>query len=207
MPGLSIACRGEWRRCGCARSANHDTIDRGALDLGTGLTLDDFELRVAVPAVETGTLNRSAAILIQAGFASRLAAIKAVHDTEGSFQSAHELEAWLKSEKVELLSAAGEWPSAETAEMWHAFRASYTPTAKQTWKKSAARAEALWQHEPGKGSPVRLFRRPPEWPHARAVARPRADWHVAPEAKCPSARIDTCRGWRRRPCRCDLLGA
>lgn len=40
--------------------------------------LDDFELGLAVAAVETGTVNRSAAILIQAGFTSRLAAIKAV---------------------------------------------------------------------------------------------------------------------------------
>jgi hypothetical protein len=36
--------------------------------------LDDFELGLAVPAVETGTLNRSASILIQAGFNSRAVA-------------------------------------------------------------------------------------------------------------------------------------
>ena len=118
---------------------NHDTIDTGgARGHGTGVTLDDFELRAAVPAVETGTLNRSAAILRQAGFASRLAAIKAVQDAEGNFHSARELEAWLKSERVEQLSAAGNWPSTETAEMWSTFRASYTPPVDRTWKKSSA---------------------------------------------------------------------
>jgi hypothetical protein len=49
--------------------ANGDTID-GLL------SLEDYELGFAVAAVETGTLNRSAAILIQAGFSSRLGAIR-----------------------------------------------------------------------------------------------------------------------------------
>ena len=40
--------------------------------------LDDFDLGSSLAAVETGTVNRSAAILIHAGFTSRLAAIKAV---------------------------------------------------------------------------------------------------------------------------------
>jgi hypothetical protein len=41
-------------------TANGDTV-------GVGLPLDEHELGLAVPAVETGTLNRSASILIQAG--------------------------------------------------------------------------------------------------------------------------------------------
>lgn len=51
--------------------ANGDTIDDDGI-----FTIDDFETGLAVPAIETGTLNRSAAILMQAGFTSRLAAIK-----------------------------------------------------------------------------------------------------------------------------------
>jgi hypothetical protein len=112
---------------------------------------------VAVPAVETGTLNRSAAILMRAGFASRLAAIKAVHNTEGDFHSANELKAWLNSERVEQLSAAGNWPSTETAEMWSTFRASYTLPADQTWKKTEATVDTAWQQNPRKGSPVHLL--------------------------------------------------
>ena len=59
--------------------ANGDIV--GVFDMN----LNDFELGLAVPAVETGTLNRSASILIQAGFNSRLAAIKAVRDIGAPF--------------------------------------------------------------------------------------------------------------------------
>jgi hypothetical protein len=53
------------------RATTHDdTVD--------GLSMTDYELGYAVAAVETGTLNRSASILIQAGFNSRLAAINDV---------------------------------------------------------------------------------------------------------------------------------
>ena len=66
------------------RAAAHgDTID--------GLPMTDFELGYAVAAVETGTLNRTASILIQAGFNSRLAAIKAVVDTIATFENGQQL--------------------------------------------------------------------------------------------------------------------
>jgi hypothetical protein len=69
-----------------------------------GAQLDDFELGLAVSAVETGTMNRSASILIQAGFASRLAAIKAVNDTAATFSNGFELQQWLESEPVTLIN-------------------------------------------------------------------------------------------------------
>jgi hypothetical protein len=47
--------------------------------------LADFELSLAVSAVETGTMRRPASILIQAGFTSRLAAIKPENDTVATF--------------------------------------------------------------------------------------------------------------------------
>ena len=72
-------------------AANGDTV-------GVDFLLEDHELGLAVPAVETGTLNRSASILIQAGFNSRLAAIKAVTDTGATFQTGQELRQWLNSE-------------------------------------------------------------------------------------------------------------
>ena len=53
--------------------------------------VSDFRLDLAVSAVETGTLNRSAAVLMQAGFTSRLAAIKAVSDTDAKFTTSREL--------------------------------------------------------------------------------------------------------------------
>ena len=83
-----------------------------------GLALDDYELGLAVPAVETGTMNRSASILIQAGFTSRLAAIKAVTDTRASFTTGRELRPWLNSDAVAAWSAVADWPTAETKTMW-----------------------------------------------------------------------------------------
>jgi hypothetical protein len=73
------------------RAATHgDTVN--------GLAITDFELGHAVSAVETGTLNRSASILIQAAFNSRLAAIKAV--TGATFGNGQELRQWLASKDV-----------------------------------------------------------------------------------------------------------
>ncbi len=129
--------------------ANSDIVAFGA-------TLDDFEVRVAVPAVETGTLNRSAAILMQAGFASRLAAIKVVQDTAGDFQNTTELAVWLKSERVEKLTTNADWPTVETAEMWKGFRENFTPPEGRTWKKFEATVDASWQHPPQSHSSVQL---------------------------------------------------
>jgi hypothetical protein len=69
---------------------------------------------LAVPAVETGTLNRCATILTQAGFASRHGAIKAVEDTGATFTTAPELAFWLNSDEIEELSERADWPSTQT---------------------------------------------------------------------------------------------
>lgn len=87
-------------------AANGETI-------GASL-LDELELGLAVPAVETGTLNRSASILIQAGFNSRLAAVKAVTDTGATFQTGQGLRQWLNSDAVAAWTAQPDWPTAET---------------------------------------------------------------------------------------------
>lgn len=67
--------------------ANSDDVG-GALGKAS---IDEFELGFATSAVETGTLNMCAAILIQAGFVYRLAAIKVVTDSEASFSDSHGL--------------------------------------------------------------------------------------------------------------------
>lgn len=56
-------------------------------------SMDDVELGVAVGAVETGSLNISAAMLMHAGFSSRLAAISAVVRTQANFTTMSELRA------------------------------------------------------------------------------------------------------------------
>ena len=123
-------------------AANGDTV--GVFDLA----LEDHELGLAVPAVETGTLNRSASILIQAGFNSRLAAIKAVTDTGAAFTTGQELRQWLSSEAVAAWSAQPDWPTFETKSIWIEFAQSFTPTEKRTWADRRYWANVAWLGAP-----------------------------------------------------------
>lgn len=119
-------------------AANGDTI--GVFDL----LLEDHELGLAVPAVETGTLNRSASILIQAGFNSRLAAIKAVTDTGATFTTGAELRAWLRTPEVALWSAKPDWPTAETRAMWLDFVKEFEPAENRTWAERTYLGNVQW---------------------------------------------------------------
>ncbi|WP_223385692.1 hypothetical protein [Oricola cellulosilytica] len=119
--------------------------------------LEDYELGYAVPAVATGTLNRSASILIQAGFNSRLAAIKAVGDTGATFQTAQELRQWLNSEAVAARSALPDWPTIETKAMWTEFVQSFTPHENRTWADRRYWANVAWlAATPPSGTPVQV---------------------------------------------------
>lgn len=120
--------------------ANGDTIG--------DFLLDDYELGLAVPAVETGTLNRSASVLIQAGFNSRLAAIKVVNDTGATFLTGHELRQWLNSESVTALNAQPDWPTAETKAMWIEFTQSFARRTSHTWVKRQYSARVVWSSAP-----------------------------------------------------------
>jgi hypothetical protein len=132
-------------------AANGDTV--GVFDL----SLEAHELGLAVPAVETGTLNRSASILIQAGFTSRLAAIKAVGDTGATFQTGQEVRQWLNSEAVAAWSARPDWPTAETKAMWTDFAQSFTPRENRTWADRRYRANVAWlAAPPPPGTPVQV---------------------------------------------------
>lgn len=132
-------------------AANGDTV--GIFDL----PLEDHELGAAVPAVETGTLNRSASILIQAGFNSRLAAIKAVTDTAATFTTGQELRQWLNSEAVIAWSALPDWPTAETKAIWIEFVQSFTPAESRTWSDRRYWASVNWLGTPPPpGTPVQI---------------------------------------------------
>lgn len=123
-----------------------------------GLALEDHELRLAVPAVETGTMNRSASILIQAGFNSRLAAIKAVTDTAAAFTTGQELRLWLNSDAVAAWSALPDWPTAATKAMWMEFAQSFTPRDNRTWADRRHWVGVTWYGVPlPPGAPVRLY--------------------------------------------------
>lgn len=135
-------------------AANGDTV--GIFDL----PLEYHELNAAVPAVETGTLNRSASILIQAGFNSRLAAIKAVTDTAATFTTGQELRQWLNSEAVVAWSALPDWPTAETKAIWMEFVQSFTPAENRTWSDRRNWASVSWlDTPPPPGTPVQIHHR------------------------------------------------
>ncbi len=124
-----------------------------------GFQLGDFELGLAVSAVETGTMHGPASILIQAGFTSRLAAIKAVNDTAATFSNGAELQQWLASDLVKALGAQPDWPTAETKAMWSSFVAGFSPQTSNTWKEHHYWAPVHWHAgaQPFPGTPIQLL--------------------------------------------------
>nr|WP_298411753.1 DEAD/DEAH box helicase [uncultured Halomonas sp.] len=134
--------------------ANGDTIGDDAI-----FTIDDFETGLAVPAIETGTLNRSAAILMQAGFTSRLAAIKAVNDTGANFENAAAMKVWMDSGVVVGLGQDPNWPMPESHELWLDFTTSYVPPERNIWSTQSANFKAEWlepENAPATGTIVKL---------------------------------------------------
>lgn len=121
--------------------ANHDDIYEGS-------TIDDYETGFVVPAVENGSLNRSAAMLMQAGFNSRQAAIKAVTDCAATFTTSFALTIWLKSEIVLQNTQSGVWPTPETASMWKAFIEEYRPSGSTIWNQKNTVIPAVWNSQP-----------------------------------------------------------
>lgn len=122
--------------------ANSDTVGEERL----GLEL--FELGLAVPALVTGSLNRSASILIQAGFNSRLAAIKAITDTGGNFSTRSELRQWLDGDVVAAWNAQADWPTRETRKIWLEFVQSFAPSAGSSWAIRPYWASIEWLSVP-----------------------------------------------------------
>jgi hypothetical protein len=74
----------------------------------------------AVTAVETGTFNRAASILIRSGFDHRLAAISAVTSTSATFESAADMRQWITNLDP-ALALSPNWPRPESRSAWEAF--------------------------------------------------------------------------------------
>lgn len=123
------------------------------------VSFEDFETGVAVSTIETGTLNTSAAILIQAGFNSRLAAIRAAESTQATFTSSRELAQWLSSDAVTARALRGDWPTSETAELWESFVKKQSPAESQTWSRQQLIRDVIWSDgitRPGAHSVLRV---------------------------------------------------
>jgi superfamily II DNA/RNA helicase len=119
--------------------ANNDIIS-------DGMTIDDFEVGLIVPAIENGSLNRSAAILMQAGFSSRLEAINSIKSTEASFSNSIEFKEWLSSERLTAYISVLDFMGANIAKLWKAFINEYKPKSDTVWKGTSANLPVNWEH-------------------------------------------------------------
>ncbi|KZN51504.1 hypothetical protein N474_23980 [Pseudoalteromonas luteoviolacea CPMOR-2] len=111
------------------------------------MTIEDFEVGLIVPAVENGSLNRSAAMLMQAGFSSRLEAINAIQVTNASFSNSRELKQWLSSDGLKVYISTIELISENTAKLWKVFIGEFKPKSDIIWKGTAVNISVNW--EPG----------------------------------------------------------
>lgn len=119
--------------------------------------LSDYPRAHAVAALETGTLVVAAAVLIQAGFGSRLAAIQAVTSTGANFDSLRGLVAWLASEEVQALSTSPNWPTPESHALWLDFHGPSSAQAVLAWAATEYTSPIAWQGAPmPPGTPLRL---------------------------------------------------
>jgi hypothetical protein len=127
-----------------------------------GPDLSDYELGLAVAAVETGTMNRSASYLMQAGFSSRLAAIIAVTDGAGGFTKGRELLSWLRSAAVKALGEDPAWPSPETHLLWKQFVRSFDVAAGRVWARQEVSVQVTWLQgiSPAPGTALRTSSKP-----------------------------------------------
>lgn len=111
-----------------------------------GMTIDDFEVGLIVPAIENGSLNRSAAMLMQAGFSSRLEAINLIKSTDASFSNSIEFKEWLSSERLTAYISVLDFMGANTAKLWKAFIKEYKPKSDTVWKGTIANLPVNWVH-------------------------------------------------------------
>ena len=98
----------------------------------------------AVAAVETGTLSIPAAMLIKAGFASRLGAISAVDSTGADFDDARGLRAWIASDMVLACSVIPTWPTENSHELWKEFTAPHGAGNVAPWTTTSYTGSVQW---------------------------------------------------------------
>lgn len=112
------------------------------------LKLSDYPHAHAVAALETGTLSVPASLLIQSGFASRLAAIRAVETTGADFDSMSGLESWLKSDALLAASQDAAWPTVETRQLWLDYISSSSGPAGKAWAATSYSSPVQWTGVP-----------------------------------------------------------
>lgn len=111
----------------------------------------------AALAIETGTPTYEAALLIQNGLASRVAAMKASSECAAHFSNIGGLKQWLASDTVRQKESIGGWPTAETESLWKAFVTGLKTTRFSRWDIHEGIVNATWaEAAPEAGTRVRL---------------------------------------------------
>ncbi len=135
--------------------ANDDFIEEAESDSFS------FDFDCAVAAVETGTLERSATLLMQSGFGSRGAAIKIARENGLDFQNSGSLRSWLKSEEVNTLSGDSSWPTPQTHDLWMSFVDSFSTAVQYKWKKRNYSLAVRWdENSPVSESVLKIVTEP-----------------------------------------------
>ncbi len=118
---------------------------------------DAYAGRAAL-AVETGMPNYCAALLIQCGIPSRIAALKAVNDCAPQFNDSRGLHEWLCSEPVVARMKDPAWPTPETAAVWRESCDGLNLGSAGQWDIKEFKAPVAWTQQPPKpGSIVRVL--------------------------------------------------
>lgn len=102
----------------------------------------------AALALETGTPDYCAALLIQNGLASRVAAMKAINDCPAAFNDVQGMREWTRSERVSRASNDANWPTPETASLWRTFVEGLSIASSSKWELRSAHVNVVWSAEP-----------------------------------------------------------
>lgn len=96
----------------------------------------------ALTAIETGTFNRSASVLIRSGFDHRAAAIAAVTDSEATFSSSSEMREWIRGLDPDLTESP-DWPTVESHAAWLQFTNRADRLRANSWALHVERVEEV----------------------------------------------------------------
>jgi hypothetical protein len=132
--------------------ANNDHLEKLLV-----LTMDDFELSLAVGAVETGSLDQRAALLMRTGFSSRSAAIKVINDIDPDIDSTQELRGWLRGREMREATQNAAFPTPETHRLWTEYVGSFARSSSAKWSTEKEVCAVSWFADaPEEGIAVRL---------------------------------------------------
>ena len=122
-----------------------------------GAKMSDLEFSYAVIAVETGTIDQTASLLIRLGFGSRMAAIK-IAQSDINFASSHSLQRWLSSKEGKVFSRDPNWPTPATHDLWTSFVGHLVSHKQADWDICDYYADVVWdgQNLPSSNNVLRI---------------------------------------------------